>query len=89
MTRRASFFRVSAGIIVLLGCTDPPLEPPVTAPEDDPVRASAATLGAPDNTIASGVSETQIAVGWRDNSNTETQFEVYAPEWARTAISRC
>jgi hypothetical protein len=48
-----------------------------STPADDPVLASAVTLGAPDNTIASGVSESQIAVGWRDNSSSETTFEVY------------
>lgn len=75
MVRRTSSFMVSAWIVALLGCADPPLEP--SSPADHPLTATASALASPSNATAAGVSETQIDVAWVDRSSSETRFEIH------------
>src|SRR5215218_8150456 len=73
---RSKIVRSSAVAVLTLllgGCADPPLSP-------DEERASLLGQGsptAPSDLTAEAVSVSQIYVAWRDESNSETGFEVH------------
>src|SRR5919109_338728 len=58
---------------MLVGCGGDDL----LEPTGDLELAAASQLAAPSGLSAATVSETRIALAWRDNSNTETGFELY------------
>jgi hypothetical protein len=66
-----------AGVALLLGCQE--ADPPI-GPIDQANSLGAAVtpgLAAPSNGSAIASSETQVDFSWRDNSTTETGYEVY------------
>src|SRR5574341_1279164 len=60
-------------LVSLLACDDSPLDPALEAASG----GGGNTVTAPSNPTATALSESQIDVGWRDNSTNETGFEVH------------
>lgn len=77
MTRHAACLEISVSLLVLCGCADQPLDPSVPGSGQGLLPGTVTTVAAPDNLTASGLSETQIALSWRDNSTNEGRFEVF------------
>ncbi len=77
MTRHVACFEISVSLLVLWGCADQPLDPSVPGSGQGPLPSTVTTVAAPDNLTASGISESQIALTWRDNSTNESRFEVF------------
>ena len=64
---------LASAVVFLFGCTEGhPLAPSPTA---DAARA-ATTLAAPSAAVAVAVSESRIDLQWKDNSSSETRFEI-------------
>jgi len=75
MCQRIARFTVLAGVAILAGgCEDPPLAPPADPPL---AAAAAASLGAPSNLVATATLPGQVDLAWKDNSTTESGFEVH------------
>ena len=68
---------VAASTVLLIACADRLLEPGVERAGMNASLSNGPTLAAPGGAVATGVSETEIDVGWVDNSSSETRFEVH------------
>ena len=66
-----------AAMVLTVSCENPTIPAPIQPPSSPNAAVSAGDLSAPSNTYASGSSATEIVIQWRDNSSTETGFEIH------------
>jgi hypothetical protein len=67
----------AAAVALVLGCQDP-AGPALPQLATDPAAATASSSPLPpSNASAVGVSQTQVNIGWQDNSLNESRFELY------------
>lgn len=78
-THSASILRHTtlASVGLIIGCQDPVGQPPLEPGTGATAAATSLAPIPPSNTSAVAVSQTQINVGWKDNSQNESRFEVY------------
>jgi hypothetical protein len=67
----------SVSTALLIACADQAVEPSLPAAGQVVAASRAPALAAPGDAVATGVSETEIDVGWADNSSNETKVEVH------------